>query len=413
MSAPQHRVTVTLAGVEVPVEAGTLTIDETRAPRITASLTVPAAPELLELDPQRDVIWGTVSATVRNKANLRLRDLGTLFAAMTLGDLSDTFADRHLADIPEADPAQSWTLQLRSVAEHWENDTIELGFASVEQLLIDFIQPGAIAPIWDGHPANPASVISSLTVALSTTSILAAANQLLGLLGVGPITAYEDAAGNALSSPSQYWARGTSAWDKLIAITRPASLVPVSNGSDIELRTTSYVTPTAITVDSTSLLGGGQFIDRDAADFGHAFASVHQGIANGADPDPIYGTSVVTGRTTVAKTVFGGGIHDNKVPMPWKVLTVQDDDPSTLYFPKWAQAYAAYHRGRGWNIRAIAQYVTAPGASITVERPSGTLAGVVGSTEFSWPANEMTLSMREALGPAAADAVDWTDWWIY
>lgn len=375
-----HTLTVTIDAtpdIVLPVISGRLSMDETRSPRISANLVCPATAAVLALDPQRNVIYATVTATVTNRIDL-IRDISRRVQGMLISGLSALFAGLTIADIlptlmTPAVSTTTWLVQLRAVREDWAADTVSLEFKSAEAILRDHRQP-------QGSPTT-----------IAGPTILNSVNQLLSLCGLPAVAAADAAASGAASAALRAWPRGVSAWEKVQELIRGVDLLLwPDNAGQLQLQKTSWV-GTAMTLTSSgadrTITGGGQFIDRDASDFATAY-----------DNDYVDPAGVSYGQT------WG---YDNSITLdgpvwhpaaPFKSIYRRQGVPGlTVGSLTSQQAKSAFFRGRGWSVSAVSDYATVPSRPISAVRPSGTIAGMVRSVEFSWPANEMTLQIREPI----------------
>ena len=376
-----HSVTVTIDGappIVLPVISGNLSIDEAQSPRIAATIVCPATASVLALDPQRAIIMATITATVTSRVDL-IRDITRRVAGFSLNGLSSLFDGRAISGIiPKLlEPATStatWRVQLRSVRERWAADTVTLSLKSIEAILLDHRQP-QLSP-----------------TALAGPNIIDAVNQVLADCGLPAVTSSDAAANAAASAASRAWPRGVSAWQKITELIRGTDMLFWSdNTGGIQLQKASS-TGTALTLtsfgDNRSIVDGGSYIDRDDS----AFATVvdnHYVDTAGTD----FGQSWSYFNINPANgPVFSGNAR------PFKTLYTRRTDAGMISGQIGTQQVKqAFLRGRGWTVKAISDYSVVPARPVTVQRPSRTITGVTRSVEFTWPADEMTVEIRESV----------------
>jgi len=404
MSIPaEHTVTVTLNGQTIPVLSGTLRHDTTKAPAITANLTVPATPALLALDPQRDLIWATITVTVNRKKFYRVRHMASLIPGIsTIAQFTTAYLGKKISDITTSAAIQSktWTLQLRAVRERWADATIDLTLKSAEALLIDLF-----------NPTGYNGVNNSPQLDLPTTSILAAAQKLATVCGLGTITSYPPVAGSsAITDVQKRWRRGISAWDQLQVVLRDKNLLARPDGSTIKLilETTAATNDVTLTDGANgTILDGGQVIDRDDPDFAHVIVGGTQPAWLSHPSLPDVDRDYLGGISTVARKQTSPYPHATP---PYKTLRSPSDSYTGwgMYIGPTANAY---HRGRGWDVAIVADYTIDPDTLAHVTAQGSSFDARVRGVEHAWPANTSRLDLVETYNPTRAEELLLADWW--
>ncbi|HWL59288.1 MAG TPA: hypothetical protein VNQ48_00185 [Microbacteriaceae bacterium] len=408
MGTIEHVVTVGLDAAPIQVLSGTVTIDATRAPRITAEITVPTSELPTDLDPRYDIAWASITATAATKHGLTLADL-TEPAGTTLADLSARYAGQTLRQVPYTDTSRTWRLNLRTVTEQFADETTTLQLKSCEALLQDFTNPGGI--IWPDWTVQ-------WDVTLPGTSILDAVNKIVTLCRLPPVTIYpSSAATTAVDTALRSWVRGVSAWEKVLQLARTINAFPepdeATGGLRLRADNDRYRPAILHTVASAGpsrrLKGGTATRDRDAPEFATVIAPISNLIPAGDTQARPLGASA---SSAVRHGLFAA--------MPWKVKTMtataSSADPGyavpAAYNIANVQVFQA--AGRGYEVEVVMtpDYTIDLLDVVDAVRPGRpTRRATVEAMTFAWPADELRVRGRRAEG-GGSTRVQLTDWWI-
>lgn len=193
----------------------TVTIDEERAPYISADITLPFVPGLQWLDPTDRVLWGNVVLTRRRSRVDKIRDLTRRYRDKLLSFITGLFQGDEVEDLteslhhdydgvtpPRPDYVRTFRLTLRSVSIDYAADVMRMTMTSGEAVLMDH------------------SLMDTGGRRVDGATLAAKVDELLSLSGgvlVDPPTGTP--ADSAIGDEAQ-WGTGQTAWDCAQAMTR-------------------------------------------------------------------------------------------------------------------------------------------------------------------------------------------------
>lgn len=356
-----------------PVEpiSCSVTMDETHAPYVEATVVVPTGFVPATLDPRNATFLG-----------LQLRqDFGNLLyvyeitadyagtvSAITAaygGDVStitDAYAKSWNIFTTPGAPAPSTIfdgyLMLRSIEKDYVTGETTLELTSHEAILIDSIS----------YPARPAVGYSSLRTLIN--AVLAET--------IGVFTQLEPGAADYSYSPSYsfVWQPNQTAWDVLDALVKAANLVLFCDEKgDWYLQAATATTGALALSDNDNVTTLSSRIDRNSSNF-FDYAVVEFVQANG----------------TSSFDTFGSGSFDISKDAYFKVDGVNDPGGNAAQ----AMVWRAETRGEIYSVEAVSNYNARPRQNMTIEitgDPDKT--AVIQSLTFNLPSARMSIDIRD------------------
>jgi hypothetical protein len=378
----------------LPLRDVALSIDETRSPFALADLTIPYDPATIDaLDPRTSPPPRlTLTLERRFSAALTLAAISTQFAGATLRAMSTTFAGAKLAAL-SATYGVAWNaygfraaqrvtadLVLRSRNIDFAANTVALGAATDEALLLDYglMNPAAVSPAL-------LTVGDAVRLALSYAA-------------PGAVLVTTDGA-QVITAESAAWKPGVSAWEYASTLATSAGLRLWCD----EHRVWHLAAPKDITTPGQVALSATQSVTT-ATDLVTR------------DTDAWFDAVVVTYAWTDAGNVRREQSDIAGPPTATRVLHVTESTP----YPRAGAAAARLRKvkgqGRVLSIAAVADLDAYPakGASLSVPN-TPTQIGYVAAVTWTLPADEMTVQTRELVDTPATSwlfgnpAQSWTD----